>query len=119
MTAPKNWRPIALLDLLSKLLSWILTNRLNQHIKRIGLKEQAGFAPKRGCDDATAALKITLQKLSAAEHEACVLFVDLVKALDSVNREMLWKILAKFGIPPGMMISTIKKMYTDTAHHQH
>lgn len=26
-------------------------------------------------------------------------FVDLIKAFDTVNREMLWKILAKFGCP--------------------
>ena len=89
----------------------MFANRINHHLVEVGLQEQAGFTPKRGCDDATTALKITLQNLSAAEQEAYVLFVDLVKAFDPVNREMLWLVLAKMGIPPGM-ISTIKKMYT-------
>jgi hypothetical protein len=47
---------------------------------------------------------MTLQHLRAANHDSFVLFVDIVKAFDSVNREMLWKILEK-------LIATIKKMY--------
>ena len=114
---PKNHRPISLIDVLCKLLSSVFANRINHHLVEVGLQEQAGFTPKRGCDDATTALKITLQNLSAAEQEAYVLFVDLVKAFDSVNREMLWLVLAKMGIPPGM-ISTIKKMYTGIINEQ-
>ena len=55
---------------------------------------------------------MTLQHLRAANHDSFVLFVDIVKAFDSVNREMLWKILEKYGIPE-KVIATIKKMYTD------
>ena len=66
----------------------------------------------RGCADATSTLKITLQNLQAANQDTYVLFVDIVKAFDSVNREMLWKILKKYGIPTET-IAIIKKMYTD------
>ena len=90
----------------------MMANRFNTHITKIGLQEQAGFMSNRGCVDATAALKITLQNLTATGQEAFVLFVDIVKAFDSVNREMLWTILAKYGVPSGT-ISTIKKMYTN------
>lgn len=55
---------------------------------------------------------MALQHLRNANQDTYVLFVDLVKAFDSVNREMLWKILAKFGLPENL-ISVIKKMYTD------
>ena len=47
----------------------------------------------RGCADATSMLKITLQNLHTADQDAYVLSVDIIKAFDSVNREMLWKIL--------------------------
>ena len=85
---------------------------MNDHLEKNGLQEQAGFMKDRGCSDATSTLKMTLQHLRAANHDSFVLFVDIVKAFDSVNREMLWKILEKYGIPE-KVIATIKKMYTD------
>jgi hypothetical protein len=112
LSLPKNYRPISLLDVLSKILSSILGNRINSHLELHGLKEQAGFMKSRGCADATSSFKITLQNLQAADQDSDVLFVDIVKAFDSVNREMLWQILEKYGIPKET-ISVIKKMYTD------
>ena len=109
---PSKWRPIALLDVMSKILSAIVAKRLDGYQQEHGLAEQAGFISKRGCPDATTSLKIALQNLRARGQEAHVLFVDLVKAFDSVNREMLWKILAKYGLPE-KLISVIKKLYTD------
>lgn len=116
LTLPKNYRPISLLDVLSKILSYILTQRINAHLMKIGLKEQAGFMKDRGCSDATSTLKITLQNLKASNHDAYVLFVDIVKAFDSVNREMLWQILKKYGIPP-IALKCIEKMYTNIQIH--
>jgi hypothetical protein len=57
-------------------------------LKGFGI-EQAG----QGCADATFTLKTALQTLREHDQESWVLFVDLVKAYDTVNREMLWKIL--------------------------
>jgi hypothetical protein len=111
LSLPKNWRPICLLDLMVKITSSIINARLDKYLSEtVGLKEQFGFSSGRGCVDATAALKIALQNLNAADQAAFVVFVDLVKAFDSVNREMLWKILAKFGLPTSL-ITVIRKMY--------
>jgi hypothetical protein len=49
------------------------------------------------CADATFTLKTALQTLREHDQESWVLFVDLVKAYDTVNREMLWKILTILG----------------------
>ena len=111
-TVIKNWRPISLLDVCSKLISSMMAARLNKHLQKVGLVNQFGFTPFEGTEGAISSLKILLQNLTAAEREAYVLFVDLVKAFDSVNREMLWKILAKYGVPKPM-IDLIEKMYTD------
>jgi hypothetical protein len=47
-----------------------------------------------------------------SNQDAYVLFVDLEKAFDSINREMLWQILAKFGLLVPL-VNVIMKMYTD------
>jgi hypothetical protein len=63
-------------------------------------KNKVASPPKQ---DGTATLKIALQNLKAAGQEKFVLFDDLVKPFDSVNREMLWLILAKMGLPTSLI----------------
>jgi Reverse transcriptase (RNA-dependent DNA polymerase) len=111
---PKNWRPIALLDVLSKILSSIIARRLDRHAQTVGLPEQSGFSSHRNTSDSTFALKVALQARKALNRASHVVFVDIVKAFDSVNREMLWLVLSKYGVP-WTLIAVIKKMY---AHSQ-
>jgi len=44
------------------------------------------------------------------------LFIDLVKAFDSINHEILYALLDKFGVPKDLM-KTIQKMYSDCTIH--
>ena len=89
LSLPKNWRPIALLDVLSKILSLIIQTRLDEYlVSGVRIQDQNGFSSKRGYVDRDMTLKVTLQNLKAAGQEAFTLFVDLVKDFDSVNREM-------------------------------
>jgi hypothetical protein len=75
----------------SKAVSSIAATRLATHLKGFGVEEQAGSTPGKGCADATFTLKTALQTLREHGQESWgVLFVDLVKAYDTVNREMLW-----------------------------
>jgi hypothetical protein len=108
----KNYRPIALIETLNKLLASMIAMRLDGHQNEVGLKNQAGFRSGYGCPNAVGALKVALQNLSESGQDAYVLFVDIIKAFDTVNREMLWQILAKYGIPSNL-ISVIKKLYND------
>jgi hypothetical protein len=92
--------------------STIAATRLAIHLKGFGGEEQAGSTPGKGCADATFTLKKALQSLREHGQESWVIFVDLVKAYDAVNREMLWKILKILGVPDNL-IELLKKMYTD------
>ena len=69
----------------------------------------------KGCTDATFAVKSTLQTLHEHGHNAYVLFIDLVKAFDSANRELLWKILKIYGIPD-KTIEVLKKLHVNVTY---
>ena len=69
-----------------------------------------GFLNNKGCTDATFALKLALQSRKEFNLDAWVVFVDIVKAFDTVNQEMLMKILSCCGIPDSL-ISVIKCLH--------
>ena len=79
------------------------------------MDKQCGSLFGKGCVDATFTLKKALQQLREQEQDTHVLFVDLVKAYDSVNRELLWKILNKYGVPK-KTIAVLKKLHTNVKY---
>jgi hypothetical protein len=95
----KNWRAICLLDIASKILSCVLVARMNYVQEREGLEAQAGFRGKRGTIDGLFNAIIALMKRKEHNLATWGLFIDLVKAFDSVNRAALWLVLRKFGFP--------------------
>ena len=100
-----NHRGISLLSIAGKILARVLLNRLNEHLERSGLlpESQCGFRKNRG----TINMIFTARQLARQLQEKCqeqnvdlyMTFVDLTKAFDTVSREGLWKIMAKFGCP--------------------
>ena len=84
-----NWRGIMLLDAASKLVSMIIANRLDRVLKEEGLEAQNGFTGGRGCSDGSFSLRQALKRRREHGLESWVLFVDLVKAFDSVPRDVL------------------------------
>ena len=115
LSNPNKWRGIALGDIAAKSISSIIAYRLTQHLCTFGMDEQCGSLFGKGCVDATFTLKKALQQLREQGQDAHVLFVDLVKAYDSVNRELLWKILNKYGVPDET-ITVLKKLHTNVKY---
>ena len=88
----------------SKILSAIMANRIQEQIlEPEGLEEQNGFMRQRGCCDGIFTVKMALQKRHEHGLSTWGVFIDLVKAFDSVPREGLFTVLKKFGIPPKML----------------
>ena len=73
---------------------------------------QYGFTKGRGGQDARATLKMLLQTRREHGQDTYEIFLDLVKAFDTVNRELLLIILGLYGIPQEL-IDIIAKLYTD------
>jgi hypothetical protein len=113
---PSKWRGIALGDITAKCISSIIATRLTKYLSKFGINEQCGSLFDKGCTDTMFTLKMALQTLQERNQEAHVLFVNLVKAYDTVKQELLWKILARLGIPP-KMIAVLQKLYTKVTYH--
>ena len=95
-----NHRGISLLSIAGKILARVLLNRLNRHLEDGLLPEsQCGFRSGRGTVDMIFAARQLQEKAIEQHVELYTTFVDLTKAFDTVSREGLWKIMAKFGCP--------------------
>ena len=104
-TECSNYRGLSLVAHAGKVLLKIVANRLGDFCKEAGIlpKERCGFRPQRSTTDMMFVVR-RLQELgrtSNASLEIC--FIDLAKAYDSVDRVLLWEVLARFGVPPRMI----------------
>ena len=95
-------RGISLLSIAGKILAKILLNRLNVHLDQTGLipESQCGFRKDRGTIDMIFTARQLQEKYQEQNVDLYMTFVDLTKAFDTVSRDGLWKIMAKFGCPP-------------------
>ena len=96
-----NHRGISLLCIAGKIIARILLNRLSKHIDAIGVvpESQCGFRTGRGTTDMNFALRQIQEKCKLYSEDLYLLFIDLTKAFDTINRPGLWAILEKVGCP--------------------
>ena len=96
-----NHRGISLLSIAGKIFARLLLNRLFKHTDDIGVipESQCGFRPGRGTTDMNFALRQIQEKCRLYSEDLYLLFIDLTKAFDTINRKGLWAILEKVGCP--------------------
>ena len=75
---------------------------MNAHLDKAGLipESQCGFRKDRGTIDRIFTARQLQEKCQEQNVDLYTTFVDLTKAFDTVSRDGLWKIMAKFGCPP-------------------
>ena len=78
----------------------LLLNSLNVHLDQKGLIPESGFRKDRGTIDMIFTARQLQEKCQEQNADVYMTFVDLIKAFDTVSRDGLWKIMAKFGCPP-------------------
>ena len=96
-----------------KILSNILLSRLIPYGKEIIGDHQCGFRRNRSTIDHIFCIRQILEKKWECNEEVHQLFIDFKKAYDSVEREVLYKILIEFGIPK-KLVRLIKMSLTET-----
>jgi hypothetical protein len=72
--------------------------------------EQAGFCPNRSCIDQINTLTIITEQSIEFQSPMYMVFVDYKRALDSLNRDCIWKELKARGLPSNF-INLIKEGY--------
>lgn len=113
----QNYRGIALVNHIAKLLTSMINARLSKRVEDnvIVPEAQAGFRPGRGCLDnlfsLVAALNCRLRQKKATQF---LLFVDFKRAFDTVSHKLLWQKLFEVG-PSAKMVRLLKNIYS-TAH---
>ena len=106
----KNWRGIMLQSVPSKILTRIILERLKDAIEERLRPEQAGFRKDKSCTDQIATLRIIIEQSLEWNSTLYLNFIDFQKAFDSVDREVIWKLLQHYGIPP-VFINLIQQLY--------
>ena len=107
-----NYRGILLVGHAGKILLKIIARRLSEYSERVGILpgEQMGFRPNRSTTDTMFVIR-RLQELARKKQIPLYkCFIDLTKAYDSVDRTLLWIILARFGVPK-IVISVIRQFH--------
>lgn len=106
-----NSRGISLLPTASKVLAKILLTRLTQHLTETTLPEtQCGFRKERSTCDMIFAVRQIQEKCHEQNRDLYIAFIDLAKAFDTVNRELLWNVLSKIGVP-NKFLNIVKSLH--------
>uniref|UniRef100_K7E0P4 RNA-directed DNA polymerase n=1 Tax=Monodelphis domestica TaxID=13616 RepID=K7E0P4_MONDO len=95
-----NYRGISLLSTAGKILACVILNRLLSSFSEQNLPEsQCGFRPDHSTIDMVFTVRQMQEKCLEQNLSLYIVFIDLTKAFDTVNRDALWVILSKLGCP--------------------
>ena len=107
-----NYRGISLLVVTSKIFSRIILNRVQDLLDKQLLEEQAGFRSNRSTIDQIFILKMVMEKSYNNNKPLSMCFVDIMKAYDSVDRDLLWQICRHYGLTD-KIVRMLKLLYKD------
>ena len=97
----ENYRPISLTKVNRKIFEALILQMSNKFIA-LGIN-QGGFRTRRGTFDQVICLDEYIKRLKRKNQERIVAFLDIQKAYDSVDREILWLKLNKKGLSNNIM----------------
>ena len=94
-----NYRIIALISHVSKVILNILQARLQQYLNHELSDVKAGFRKGRGTRDQIVNLCWVIKKAREFQKHIYVCFIDCAKAFECVDHNKLWEIPKVMGIP--------------------
>ena len=99
-TDKNNYRPISVIPLFGKIAEKCMYTRLSTFFKKFSILSvhQFGFRQKKSCFDAISSVTEYIYQALNQEKFVISLFIDLKKAYDTVNHEILLGKLYSYGI---------------------
>ena len=112
---PMNYRGISLISCVGKIYSSILNCRVSAFLEEnnILVEEQNGFRKSRSCEDHIYVLSSLIECKKAQNQNVFAAFIDMSKAFDCINRNLLYFKLLKNNIG-GKILYAIQELYKDT-----
>ena len=91
---------MSLLSVVGKVPARVLLRRLLTHVVDIVPESQCGFRRQFGTTDMLSVARLLQEKCREQHKSLYLVFIDLTKAFDTVNRPLLWSILSICGCTP-------------------
>ena len=93
----KNWRPISLLNVIYKIGSSCITNRIKRVLPSLIDDDQTGFISNRYMDDNVRLIYDLINYLNKKNKPGLLLCLDFEKAFDSLDWRFMFRALRAFG----------------------
>ena len=93
----KNWRPISLLNVDTKIISKVLSGRIKEVLPSLISSNQTAYVDGRIISESGRLISDILEITDLSKQNGILLTIDIEKAFDSVKHAFLISVLEKYG----------------------
>ena len=100
----KNYRPISIMSVIPKIFESIITTKLNINLNKLIIEEQHGFRRNRSTTSNLFILRHFITEKIDRNSQLDFIYLDLAKAFDTVNHNILIQKLSNLGIHGNLLL---------------
>jgi hypothetical protein len=114
-SSPGDFRPITLMNCILKIYEKLIYNRIYPIMDPFIPTQQFGFRKNRSSSDQAANLIMNIERHRSNNLYCGVIFIDIKKAFDRIDRKIILDDLKQFGFS-GMTLAAIKALINDNEY---